>query len=96
MFKMRDGRVVWGAFANVALGAKGIKRYQLVQESLDLVVARIVRDMDFEEARLAEIEDNIKMVLGDQVVVEFEFPDEIPVSDSGKYRYVISEIDEPD
>jgi phenylacetate-CoA ligase len=95
MFKMRDGRVVWGAFADEALGARGIKRFQLVQKSLDHVVARIVRDLDFEEARLTEIESNIKIVLGDQVTVEFEFPDEIPVSSSGKYRYAISEVDKP-
>jgi hypothetical protein len=34
------------------------------------------------------------MALGDHVRVEFEYPDEIPVLDSGKYRYAISELTE--
>jgi phenylacetate-CoA ligase len=93
MFKTRDGRAVWGGFASPMFGMKGVKQFQLVQKSLDHVVARIVKDADLDEARLAEIERTAKIALGDHVTVEFEFPDEIPVYDSGKYRYAICEID---
>ncbi|TEU11857.1 MAG: phenylacetate--CoA ligase family protein [Anaerolineales bacterium] len=95
MFKTRDGRSVWGGFASPMFGMKGVKRFQLVQKSLDHVVARIVKDADLDEARLSEIERTVKMALGDNVNVEFEFPDEIAVYGSGKYRYAICEIDEP-
>ena len=91
-FKTRDGRVLYGGFAHKVFG-DGIKRYQLVQKSLDHVVARIVRDENLDEAKLAKIEHNLKLALGEQVTVTFEFPEDIPVYDSGKYRYVISEID---
>lgn len=95
MFRTRDGRTVWGGFASPLFGMKGVKQFQLVQKSLDHVVARIVKDADLEEARLSEIERTVKIALGDQVTTEFEFLDEIPVYDSGKYRYAISEIDKP-
>ena len=94
MFKTRDGRSVWGGFASPMFGTKGVKRFQLVQKSLDLVVARIVKDGELDKAKLAEIERTAKIALGDHVKVEFEFPDDIAVYDSGKYRYAICEIEE--
>ena len=92
MFKTRDGRSVWGGFASPMFGMEGVKRFQLIQKSLDLVVARIVKDGDLDQEKLAEIERTVKIALGDNVEVKFEFPDEIAVYDSGKYRYAISEL----
>jgi phenylacetate-CoA ligase len=94
MFKTKDGHSVWGGFASPLFGMKGVKRFQLVQKSVDLVVARIVRDGDLDQAGLDTIERMVKTALGDEVEVRFQFPDEIPVLDSGKYRYAISEIKE--
>ena len=70
----------------------GVKQFQLVQKSLDRVVARIVRDGKLDSDRLAQIERTVKLALGEHVDVEFEFPDKIAVCDSGKYRYAISEL----
>ncbi|RLI52817.1 MAG: hypothetical protein DRP09_17155 [Candidatus Thorarchaeota archaeon] len=92
MFKTRDGRAVWGGFASPLFGMDGVKQFQLVQKSLDRVVARIVRDGELAQDRLAQIERTVKLALGEHVDVEFEFPDEIAVCDSGKYRYAISEL----
>jgi phenylacetate-CoA ligase len=93
-FKTRDGRVLYGGFAHRVFNKGGVKRFQLVQKSLDHVVARIERDADLDEAKLSKMESDLKLALGEQVSVTFEFPEEIPVYDSGKYRYVISEVDE--
>ena len=92
MFQTKDGRTVWGGFASPMFGLEGVKRFQLVQKSLDLVVARIVKDGDLDQSKLDEIERTVHIALGDDVRVEFEFPDDIPVLDSGKYRYAISEL----
>jgi phenylacetate-CoA ligase len=94
MFKTRGGRTVWGGFASPLFAMEGIKRFQLVQKSLDLVVARIVKEDKLDQAQLDTIERTVKTALGADVEVRFEFPDEIPVLDSGKYRYAICEIGE--
>lgn len=94
MFKTRDGRAVWGGFASPLFGMKGVERFQLVQKSLDLVIARIVKESELDPDRLDTIKRTVKTALGENVEVKFEFPDEIPVLDSGKYRYAISEIKE--
>ncbi len=95
LFKAKDGRTVWGGFASLLFGMEGVKRFQLIQKSLDHVVVRIVKYAPLDKARLAEIERTVHIALGDDVHVEFEFPDEIAVEGSGKYRYTISEIHEP-
>ena len=94
MFKTRDGRAVWGGFASPLFAIKGIDQFQLVQKSLDLVIARIVKEGELDQARLDAIERTVKIALGDNVEVRFEFPDNIPVLASGKYLYAISEIAE--
>jgi len=92
MFKTKDGRSVWGGFASPLFGMKGVKQFQLIQKSLDLVVVRIVKSEELDNGGLAQIERTVKIALGDHVDIEFEFPDAIKVYDSGKYRYAISEV----
>jgi phenylacetate-CoA ligase len=94
MFKTKDGRTIWGGFASPLFGMEGVKRFQVVQKSLDLIVVRIVKEGELDQTQLDTIGRTVKIALGDDVEVRFEFPEEIPVLDSGKYRYAISEIDE--
>jgi phenylacetate-CoA ligase len=94
MFKTRDGRAVWGGFASPLFGVKGIEQFQLIQKSLDLVIVRIVKEGELNQGQLDAIERTVKIALGDNVEVRFEFPDNIPVLASGKYLYAISEIAE--
>ncbi|MCP4538168.1 MAG: phenylacetate--CoA ligase family protein [Chloroflexi bacterium] len=94
MFKTRDGRSVWGGFASPLFGLEGIKQFQVIQKSLDLIVARIVKEGDLDQTQLDTIERTVKVALSDDVEIRFEFPDEILVQDSGKHRYTISEIGE--
>jgi phenylacetate-CoA ligase len=92
MFRTRDGRSVWLGIATPLFAIEGVRQFQLVQKTLDLVVVRIVKDGPLDENGLAGIERTLHTVLGDQVKVTIEFPDNIPVLDSGKYRYIISEL----
>ncbi len=92
MFETKDGRTVWGGFASPLFGMPGVKQFQVVQKSLDLVNIRIVCDKPPAQENLNEIEKTVKGALGQDVQVDFEFPDEIPVKASGKYLYTRSEL----
>jgi phenylacetate-CoA ligase len=93
MFKARDGRrVLWG-IARSLKGIEGVRRYQFIQKTLDYVVVRVVREAPLTEAQRATVQESVRFYLGDHVEVDFEFPDEIPASRSGKYRYMICEVD---
>ena len=59
------------------------------------IVLKIVKSIsDPPQARLDEIVARTKEALGEDCEVSFEFTDEIPASRSGKYRYIISEIND--
>jgi phenylacetate-CoA ligase len=94
MFRTQDGRMVWGGFASPMFGMPGVKQFQVVQKSVDLIVARIVKEGDLDQSKLDEIERTAKLALGENVKVKFEFVDEIPRRESGKYLYAISELDD--
>jgi phenylacetate-CoA ligase len=97
-FKTRDGRTAWAGFAGAGyscLAHPAVKQFQIVQKSLDRMVVRLVKDGEVPQANLDELVRTIHIAFGDNVTVEFEFPDEIPVLPSGKHRYAVSELNEP-
>jgi hypothetical protein len=69
-----------------------VKQIQFVQKSLDQAIARFVKEGPLEQARLDAIERTVKIVLGNNVQVKFDFPDEIAPQKSAKYLYAISEL----
>jgi phenylacetate-CoA ligase len=94
-FKTRDGRTAWAGFAGAGyspLAHPSIKQFQVVQKSLDLMVVRLVKAGEIPQEVLDGLTRTIHTAFGDNVVVQFEFPEAIPVLSSGKYRYAISEV----
>jgi phenylacetate-CoA ligase len=94
-FKTSDGHTAWAGFAGAGyscLAHPAVKQFQIVQKSLDRMVVRLVKDGEIPQANLDELVRTIHIAFGDNVLVEFEFPDEIPVLSSGKHRYAVSEI----
>lgn len=93
LFKTKDGRTVFSTFANKTIATLGgVKQFQVVQKSLELIVFRIVRDGPVDEQRLSYLEQYTKATLGDGVNVKFEFVDNLPLTPAGKHRYLVSEI----
>jgi len=94
MFRTRDGGVVWGGIGNPLWNMKDVEKFQFVQKSLDHVLVRIVKDGPMREAQRDEVERAVKLALGDDIRLDFEFPDDIPVARSGKHSYQICEVDQ--
>ena len=91
--RTRDGRFVPGEYIVYAfLYATGIKRYQVVQKQLDAFEIRIVRDRDFEPSTVELVRRELLKVVGDSVALNFEFVDEIPLTQTGKLRVTVSEL----
>jgi phenylacetate-CoA ligase len=94
LLRTRDGRMVRG-FAEAALDVQGIRQFQIVQESLDLILIRIVAEPDFPRSQLEIVKRLGREVMGPDTRIRFEFCDTIPVEESGKFRYVRTELDLP-
>jgi phenylacetate-CoA ligase len=94
-FKTRDGRIVSGCVGDLDFlhdALSSIKQFQVVQKSLDDIVFRLVPDGEIPQPVLDQISHTIRGVLGENVVVHFEFLDAIQPLPSGKHRYAVSEV----
>jgi len=93
-FKTRDGRLVWGAFIIPMMPLLGsVKQYQIVQETMDRLVFRVIRTGPINEEKFRDIQQAIKTVLGDNVSAEIEYVDSLPSTPTGKHRYITSLVD---
>jgi len=70
-----------------------IVKYQVVQKSKSNIVFKIVRSgPDVPKSELEEITAKTHLIMADDCDVNFEFLDEIPVPNSGKFRYIIRDF----
>ncbi|MBB3228580.1 phenylacetate-CoA ligase [Luteibacter sp. Sphag1AF] len=93
VIRTADGRVLPGEFfPHMLKDVPGVTRFQLVQKRLDRLDLAIVRNAAFNDASLAYIQREIDKVLGQSVELHYHFPDDIPLTRSGKLRVTISEL----
>jgi phenylacetate-CoA ligase len=98
-FITRTGARIYGAyFRHLLFYLDWIKKYQIMQEDYDFLRIRLVLS-NGSRTPLAEHERDIKkirsgvwQVMGPDCRVEFEFPEDIAPSGSGKYLYTICNL----
>jgi phenylacetate-coenzyme A ligase PaaK-like adenylate-forming protein len=92
--RLKNGQMISGTGLTISLltKVKGIRKTQIIQRSHDRLVLRIVKDDNFNEESMNTLEQEFKRFTGDNIFLDFEFPDNIEREKSGKYRLVISEI----
>jgi phenylacetate-CoA ligase len=69
-----------------------VKQFQVVQETLDKVVLRVVPGAKLSSVERQKLMQNAKGALGGGIEIVIESVDEIPRLASGKYRYVVSNV----
>jgi len=70
----------------------GVNQFQVIQHEIDHLEIKIVRNDRFTDQGAHHIEKTIRQRGGEGLGVELNFVDDIPVSKSGKRRFVISEV----
>ena len=70
----------------------GILHYQIIQEYLDKITIKIVKDEKYTEENTEKIKKDCINRIGEEIEIKIEFVDEIPLLNSGKRRFVISKI----
>jgi phenylacetate-CoA ligase len=89
-----DGRIVpgnglMGAFHGIA----NIKRSQIIQERLDLVVVNIEREDRSQPVDTTTLRANLVECLGKFVQIEICLPDQIDTGGRDKFRWMVSHLD---
>ncbi len=96
-FVRRDGSVVAGVslVERTLTAFPGIAQMQMIQEDLDTIVIRLVRDVRYSDEVEQAIVNEIKNSVGDNNASQVEYVDRIESEPSGKYRFAISKIHNP-
>lgn len=79
-------------FTSLFFNKDGIKNFQIVQKSIDIIELNIVKSNKFSQSQLNEIIDKIKNELG-EIKINIEFKDKIDLTATGKIMYVYSELE---
>lgn len=72
--------------------APNIKEAQLVQNSREEILVRLVKEEGFNQSNLNFIEKELRVRLGYKTLLKFEFPSKIERTQGGKYRFIISNL----
>lgn len=90
-----DGTKVAGIslIENTLTRLPGIAQMQIVQQSLDLIVLRLVPGPDFSAATEHALVKYFKSLFGMSAHIEISLVPEIPPEPSGTYRFAISHVD---
>jgi len=90
-----DGRVVGGFFWTwLSRAVPGIEKFQIVQRGLDGIIFNIVPGEGWKDEYRSVLEEKIKDNCGNDFKVAFIIKDDIPLTASGKMRFIVSEMSE--
>jgi len=72
---------------------EGVDQFQVVQDRIDHLIVKIVKNQHFTDIDLNKIKNEIHKRVGSEVIIDTDFVNEIPLSGiSGKRRFVISKV----
>ncbi len=86
------GKLIYGEFfTHLFYGTTGIKQFQFIQKTKEQAALKIVKGEEFSQPELDRI---IQEMIHhcDGMRIDTEFVESIPLTASGKYRFVISEV----
>jgi len=90
-----DGRSIGGYFwTYLSRIVPGIKQFQVEQKQRSGVTFRFVPGADWKDEYLLRIEKEITDNMGESIRLDFDRVSEIPLSPAGKFRFIISKVEE--
>jgi len=92
-----DGKAISGISLTDHFGASipGVAQIQIIQEKIDLLVLKIVKDTNFNNSSKEIMDKQVRKFFGAKMRYECNFVEKIPQEPSGKYRFTICKIDNP-
>lgn len=94
IFTMADGTQIEGGYFGFLLYSRPwVLKCQVIQRSYSSLLFKIKKSEDgYDPEELVDITRKARILMGEDCQVDFEFVDDITSSPSGKYRYILSEV----
>jgi phenylacetate-CoA ligase len=86
-----DGRLV-GRLDHLFKDAVRVKHAQIVQDELDKITIRIVKDRAYTKSDEDEILREARLRLGSSIGIQFDYADEIERTSNGKFHFIVSNL----
>ena len=94
LVRLRDGRLISpSVLTHPFKPLDSIEASQIVQTDFDRLVIRIIPGPDYSEHDSSHLIRELKARLGEDMRIEIELTDGLPRTASGKFKWVISEVD---
>jgi len=91
--KTPDGKSVGGFFwTYLSRAVPGIRSFQVEQKEIDGVIFRIVPGPDWKNEYTKVLEEKVRENCGEDFGADFRLVDEIPLTPSGKSKFIISHL----
>ncbi len=92
MIKLKSGKML-GRIDHIFKGLEGIVEAQVVQQTIDNILIRLVVDRSFDKSTLKKVETNARERFGNEVGLATKIVREIPRTPNGKFKTVVSLVD---
>lgn len=94
LVRLRDGRLISpSVLTHPFKPLDSIEASQLVQTDLDRLIVRIIPRPEYSEADTAHLVRELKARLGQDMRVDIELTQSLPRTKSGKFKWVISQVE---
>lgn len=88
-----DGRFLHGQlFTHLVVFEDGVRNYQIRQLEPAKIKVSLVIDDPYDRSSEVRLRQGIRKYMGGEVEVEFAYVDKIPLTPSGKHRWIISDV----
>lgn len=95
VIKFPNGNKVVGTFWTILLKTEpGIKNFQVIQKTNDLIKINYIPDNSFNIKSIDKYVEKIHKYSGDKLKITFEEVKEIQLTKAGKFKFIISELNE--
>jgi phenylacetate-CoA ligase len=88
-----DGRFV-GRLDHLFKDSLAVEEAQIIQNSLSEIVLRVVKTDDYDSTDERQILDEARLRLGNEIKIRFEYVSAIPRARNGKFRFIVSKINQ--
>ena len=79
-------------FSHIFWSIPNVKQFQVLQESLDEIIVKIIPDNNFNKSSFSQIERLIRHRIDDRTDIKIKKVDIIDSEKSGKRRFIISKL----
>jgi phenylacetate-CoA ligase len=93
IYSSENGKIYLGNISNTVKNTKGILKFQVIQNSINMIQIKVVIDKESYSKKIETIFiENWRKRIGSQIDIELEYVDFIPNEKSGKFSFVKNNI----